>query len=77
MLLRFHHLDGLTVDDLARMYNVHRATAARWVAAAREAVFEETRLRLHDRLGVDDSTAVSVVKLVQSQLVNSLRRLLS
>lgn len=75
-LLRLHHLDGLTLDDLARMYAVHRATAARWIAAAREAVFEETRMRLQARLGVDDTTLVSVVRLVQSQLVQSLRRLL-
>jgi RNA polymerase sigma-70 factor (ECF subfamily) len=76
-LLRLHHLDGLTVDDLARMYSVHRATAARWVAAAREVVFEDTRVRLHARLGFDDAELVSIVRLVQSQLVQSLRRLLA
>ena len=76
-LLRLHHLDGLTVDDLARMYGVHRATAARWVAAAREAVFEDTRIRLQARVGLDDSELISVVRLVQSQLVQSLRRLLA
>jgi RNA polymerase sigma-70 factor (ECF subfamily) len=76
-LLRLHHLDGLTVDDLARMYDIHRATAARWVAAAREAVFEETRVRLQQRLGFDDAELVSVVRLVQSQLLQSLRRLLA
>lgn len=76
-LLRLHHLDGLTVDELARIYAVHRATAARWVAAARDALFEETRVRLHGRLGLDESTFVSVVRLVQSQLVASLRRLLA
>lgn len=75
-LLRLHHLDGLTVDELARVYAVHRATAARWVAAARDALFEETRVRLHARVGLEDSTFVSVVRLVQSQLVASLRRLL-
>lgn len=75
-LLRLHHLDGLTVDDLARMYTIHRATAARWVAAAREAVFEDTRARLQQRIGLDDSEVVSVVRLVQSQLLESLRRLL-
>jgi RNA polymerase sigma-70 factor, ECF subfamily len=75
-LLRLHHLDGLTVDDLARMYTIHRATAARWVAAAREAVFEDTRERLQQRIGLEDSEVVSVVRLVQSQLLESLRRLL-
>jgi len=76
-LLRLHHLDGLTVDDLAKMYDVHRATAARWVAAARDAVFEDTRERLQRVVGLDDAEAVSVVRLVQSQLAQSLRRLLA
>jgi len=76
-LLRLHHLDGLTVDDLGRMYNVHRATAARWLAAAREAVFDETRLRLEATLGIGEDSVVSIVRLVQSQLVLSMRRLLA
>jgi RNA polymerase sigma-70 factor (ECF subfamily) len=75
-LLRLHHLDGLGVDELGRMYGVHRATAARWIAAARDDVFEATRVRLQDGLGLDDTAIVSVVRLVQSQLAVSLRRLL-
>lgn len=76
-LLRLHYLDGLTVDDLGRMYNVHRATAARWVAAAREDVFEETRLRVEAHLGLGEDSAASVVRLVQSQLAVSFHRLLA
>jgi RNA polymerase sigma-70 factor, ECF subfamily len=76
-LLRLHHLDGLTVDDLAAMYQVHRATVARWTAAAREAVFEETRRQLESRLGLGEDSAISIVRLVQSQLVLSMRRLLA
>jgi RNA polymerase sigma-70 factor (ECF subfamily) len=76
-LLRLHYLDGLTVDDLGRMYGVHRATAARWVAAAREAVFEETRLRVEAHLGLGEDSAASIVRLVQSQLAVSFHRLLA
>jgi RNA polymerase sigma-70 factor (ECF subfamily) len=76
-LLRLHYLDGLTVDDLGRMYNVHRATAARWVAGAREEVFEETRLRVEANLGLGEESAVSIVRLVQSQLALSFQRLLA
>jgi RNA polymerase sigma-70 factor, ECF subfamily len=76
-LLRLHHLDGLTMDDLAAMYQVHRATAARWTAAAREAVFEETRRQLEARLGLGEDSAISIVRLVQSQLMLSMRRLLA
>jgi RNA polymerase sigma-70 factor (ECF subfamily) len=75
-LLRLHHLDGLTVDDLGRMYQVHRATAARWLAAARETVFEDTRVRLEAKLGLGEDSVVSIVRLVHSQLMLSMRRLL-
>lgn len=30
-LLRQSVLDGLTIDQLGKLYRVHRATAARWV----------------------------------------------
>lgn len=75
MLLRLHYLDGLTVDQLGRMYRVHRATAARWVAGARDALFEETRLRAI-AAGVASAELTSVVRLVQSQIDLSLHRLL-
>ena len=74
MLLRLHYVDGLTVDQIGRMYRVHRATAARWVAAARETLFEETRLRV-EAAGVG-TELTSIVRLVQSQIHLSLSRLL-
>jgi RNA polymerase sigma-70 factor (ECF subfamily) len=76
LLLRLHYLDGLTVDQLGRMFRVHRATAARWVVAARDALFEETRLRAVGA-GVADAELTSVVRLVQSQLHLSLSGLLA
>lgn len=76
-MLRLHYLDGLSVDDLGRMYGVHRATAARWIAAAREEVFEETRLRVESHLGLGEDSAASIVRLVQSQLAVSFHRLLA
>jgi len=72
-LLRLAYVDGLTVDELGRIYRVHRATAARWVAAAREALFEDTRLRVAAAVDADLS---SVVRLVRSQVHLSVRRLL-
>jgi len=57
------------------MYRVHRATAARWVAAAREALFEETRARV-ESVGVAGNELTSIVRLVQSQIHLSLTRLL-
>lgn len=42
-LLRLHFLGGVTLDKLAQMHDVHRATVVRWLAAAREAVLAATR----------------------------------
>jgi RNA polymerase sigma-70 factor (ECF subfamily) len=72
-LLRLAYVDGLTVDAIGRMYAVHRATAARWLAAAREALFEEARVRVQAAVGAG---MTSVIRLVHSQVQLSLSRLL-
>jgi RNA polymerase sigma-70 factor (ECF subfamily) len=74
-LLRQHFLDGLTVDDLGRLYRVHRATAARWVSDARTALLDATRSRLRAQLGVESGELDSIVRLVLSQLDVSLTSL--
>jgi hypothetical protein len=45
-LLRQHVLDGLTIDELARLYRAHRATCARWLADARSELALHTRRHL-------------------------------
>ena len=55
-LLRQYFLDGLTIDALAQMYRVHRATAARRVQAAREALTANVRARLKAELKIADSS---------------------
>ena len=57
-LLRLVHCDGLSVDDLGRMYGVHRATAARWAATARAALVAATRVRLRGEIGADLTSAM-------------------
>lgn len=76
-LLRQHHLDGVTLDALATAHRVHRATIARRLAMARQAVAERTRDALVARLGLATAELDSVVRLVQSQLDVSLRRQLA
>ncbi len=73
-LLRQHFIDGLSVDELGRLYRVHRATAARWAAAARADLIDATRRSLRARLGVTDSQVQSIVRLVLSQMEISLDR---
>lgn len=66
--LRLHLLDGLTIDDIAPMFEVHRATVARWIGGARQAVLERTRRGLMRDLRIDAADADSLIRLVQSRI---------
>jgi len=76
LLLKYHYLDDLGVDPIAAMYGVHRATAARWIVAAREALADRAQRLLIAKLGVTRSELRSIARLVESQLDVSMRRLL-
>jgi RNA polymerase sigma-70 factor (ECF subfamily) len=67
-LLRHHFAHGMTIDDLADLYKVHRATAARRLALARQTLADATRDALAARFGVRRSEVSSLVRLVESQL---------
>ncbi len=66
--LRLHLLDGLTIDEIAPMYAVHRATVARWIAAAKDAVLDRTRRALMRDLALDSDEVDSLIRLVQSRI---------
>lgn len=74
--LRLKYLDGLNIDQLGALYGVHRSTAARWTVSAQEALLQETRCRLTERLRLTGSQLDSVLRLISSQLDVSLGRLL-
>jgi RNA polymerase sigma-70 factor (ECF subfamily) len=76
LVLRQHALDGLGIDQLAALHGVHRATAARWVQGARDAVLAGTQRELIRRLRLSRSELASVMRLIQSQLEVSLTRVL-
>ena len=67
-LLLLQSVEGLTLPQLATMHSVSRATVARWLASAREALFEGTRRELMGRLQLSESEYESLVALVRSQL---------
>jgi RNA polymerase sigma-70 factor, ECF subfamily len=73
MLLRQHVIDGLTIDQLAAFYRVHRATAARNLQRARRAVLDATRQRLASRLEVKPRELDSILRLIRSRLEVTLR----
>jgi RNA polymerase sigma-70 factor, ECF subfamily len=74
-LLRLHYLGGVTLEQLAAMYGVHRATVVRWMAAARQALLGGTRQRMRDRLAADELD--HVMALIHSRIDVSVRRLLA
>jgi RNA polymerase sigma-70 factor (ECF subfamily) len=67
-LLRLHLLDGLTIDELAPLHRVHRATCARWIAAAKQAVLDRTRRRLMHDLRLDAADVDSLIRLAHSRI---------
>jgi RNA polymerase sigma-70 factor (ECF subfamily) len=76
LVLQQHALDGLGIDQLAVLHGVHRATAARWVQAARDAVLTGTQRVLIRRLRLSHGELASVIRLIRSQLDLSLPRVL-
>jgi RNA polymerase sigma-70 factor (ECF subfamily) len=76
-LLRMHFVDGITLDELARLKRLHRATIARRLATARQAILDEARRHLRERLSLSTEELTSLVGLVRSQLDVSVARLLA
>jgi len=74
-VLRQYHLDGLTIDRLAALYQINRATAARWVAGARLALVAAMRARLVAELAIDTREVDSIIRMVRSELSISVREL--
>ncbi|HTE51503.1 MAG TPA: hypothetical protein VK698_11705 [Kofleriaceae bacterium] len=76
LLLRQYHLDRLTVDELAALHKIHRATAARRVAKIRSDLTDAILAQFGRRLHVADSELDSLIRLVRSQIDISFDRLL-
>jgi RNA polymerase sigma-70 factor, ECF subfamily len=75
-LLKLHYLDGLTLEGVADVYRVSRATAARSLARARGRIIEETQRRLADRLGASSPGTKTLISLLESDLNLSIGRLI-
>lgn len=72
-LLRQHVIDGLSIDQLGALYGVHRATAARKLERARQAVLDGTRQRLSSVLRVRSGELDSILRLIRSRVEVTLR----
>ena len=74
-VLRMSLVEGLSIDDIGKVYDVHRATAARWLTAARESLVKGCRERLAARLQVAEGELDELMGNVQSHLSISLGQL--
>ena len=71
-VLKMSFVEGLSIDEIGKVYDVHRATAARWIGTAREQLVESTRAELAGRLGLSKTELNSLIGLVRSNLSISL-----
>jgi len=75
--LRHAHVDRLTLDQIAALYGIHRATVARALAQAREELIAATRRELGAALGLPDDQLDSIVRGADSRIELSLSRVLA
>lgn len=75
-ILQLYLVDGLNIERIGQVYQVHRATVARWIAGTRDHLYDDTRRRLRDKLHLEVTEFESIVRLVRSQLDVSVRRIL-
>lgn len=76
-LLRHHMVAGHSIDQIGALFGVHRATAARHVARARESLIHKTRSALAARLDLAPEDYESFMELIESRLELSMSRLLT
>lgn len=65
-LLRHAFLDGLGIDGVGRIYGVHRATAARWLASARAKLVGALTADLETRLQIAPDEVASLLRWARS-----------
>jgi RNA polymerase sigma-70 factor (ECF subfamily) len=73
-LLRYHHVDGLNIDEIGAIYRIHRVTAFRWIEKAKELLARSTLEILRARLKLPASELDSVLRMIRSQIDLSLVR---
>lgn len=76
-LLRQHLVARLSLEQIAALYHIHRATAARRLAKARQSLLQSTREILMRELSISENEFDSIMGLIQSRLDVSVQRLLT
>jgi RNA polymerase sigma-70 factor (ECF subfamily) len=76
-VLRLHFAEGMNIDEIGRVYAVHRATVARWIASCREGLARAVRARLEVQFGqLVQEEFDSLFRLVYQELDLSVTALL-
>jgi RNA polymerase sigma-70 factor (ECF subfamily) len=76
LVLRLYYVDGLGVEKIGAMYQVHASTVTRWMQASREALMLETKRLLGERLKLSGREVESMLGLLRSGMHASLRKVL-
>jgi RNA polymerase sigma-70 factor, ECF subfamily len=76
-VLRLAAVEQMSSDAIATLYNVHRSSANRWIALARDKLLAATRDRMIARAQVDPSEIDSLLRILRSELEVSLRTALA
>jgi len=76
-MLRLHFVDGVTFEQLAALFHVHRATVVRHVAAARQAILDGARKHIERELQITADEVDSLFRLVRSRIDLSLSAFLT
>jgi RNA polymerase sigma-70 factor, ECF subfamily len=71
-VLRMHVVGQCSIDEIGRAYNVHRATAARWIERSRTKIYDEVLAALCVQHQLTDSEFHSLATLMGEELQLSL-----
>jgi RNA polymerase sigma-70 factor, ECF subfamily len=75
-LLRHAVIDGLGIDQIAAIYHVHRATAARQLKQVRATLVANTRERMRLTLGIGETELDSIFRVLVAMTGITLREIL-
>jgi RNA polymerase sigma-70 factor (ECF subfamily) len=67
-LVRYAIGQGMNAESIAPIYGVHATTVRRWLAGARDTLFEGVRREMMARLRVNRPEFESILRLIQSRL---------
>jgi RNA polymerase sigma-70 factor (ECF subfamily) len=76
-LMRLHYVEGVGLDRIGALHRVNKSTVSRWLAAARARILDEAKRTLAARLGLDEPSLRSLLRVVHQDLELSLGPLMT